>query len=98
MEEGKATHSSILFRRIPWTEESDGATIHRVSESDTTEVTLHAHTHDQSIDKTDSGLCAMPPGKLKVRNESTSLMDLISFIEPGTVPDTELKLNKYLSN
>ena len=34
LEEGVATHSSILAWRIPWTEES-GATIHRVTESQT---------------------------------------------------------------
>ena len=73
-------------------------TVQRDTESDTTEVILHTHMHDQSIDKTHSGLCAMAPGKLKLRNGSMSLMDPISFTEPGTVPDTELKLNKYLLN
>ena len=72
------------------------ATVQRVAESDTTEVILHMH--GQSIGKTHSGLCVTPPGKLRVRNGSTSLMDPISFTEPGTVPDTELKLNKYLLN
>ena len=38
-EEGMATRSSILVCRIPGTEEPGGATVHRVSESDTTEVT-----------------------------------------------------------
>ena len=33
-----ASHSSILARRIPWTEEPGGATVHGVAEeSDTTE-------------------------------------------------------------
>ena len=31
LEEGMATHSSILAWRIPWTEEPGGATVHRVS-------------------------------------------------------------------
>ena len=34
-----ATHSSIPVCRIPGTEESGRATVHRVSESDTTEAT-----------------------------------------------------------
>ena len=34
-----ATHSSILVWRIPWTEELGKATVERVTESDTTEVT-----------------------------------------------------------
>ena len=37
MEKDMATHSSILGWRIPWTEESGGATVHGVAESDTTE-------------------------------------------------------------
>ena len=37
LEKGMATHSSILGWRIPWTEESGGATVHGVAESDTTE-------------------------------------------------------------
>ena len=39
LEEGMATHSSILARKIPWIEEPD-----RAAESDTTEVTEHTHT------------------------------------------------------
>ena len=37
LEEGMATHSSILGWRTPWTEEPGGATVHGVSESDKTE-------------------------------------------------------------
>ena len=33
LEEGMATHSSILAWRIPWTEEPGGATFHRVAKS-----------------------------------------------------------------
>ena len=36
-----ATHSNILAWRIPWTEEPGGATVHRVTELDMTEVTEH---------------------------------------------------------
>ena len=37
LEKGMAIHSSIFAWRTPWTEEPDGATIHGVTESDTTE-------------------------------------------------------------
>ena len=33
LEEGMATHSSILAWRIQWTEEPGGATVHRVAKS-----------------------------------------------------------------
>ena len=33
LEEGMATHSSILARRIPWTEEPGGLTVHGVAKS-----------------------------------------------------------------
>ena len=39
LEEGMATHSSILAWRIPWTEDPWWATAHRVTESDMTEAT-----------------------------------------------------------
>jgi len=42
LQEGTATHSSILAWRNPWTEEPFRATDHRVAESDMTEVTYHA--------------------------------------------------------
>ena len=35
----------FLPRESPWTEEPGGATIHRVAQSDTTEVTWHTCTH-----------------------------------------------------
>ena len=38
LEEGMATHSSILAWRIPWTEEPPGY-VHRVAQSDMTQVT-----------------------------------------------------------
>ena len=41
LEEGIATHSSILAWRTPWTEEPGGPQSRR---SDMTEVTEHAHT------------------------------------------------------
>ena len=39
LEEGVATHSSILAWRIPWTEEPGGLQSMGCTESDTTEVT-----------------------------------------------------------
>ena len=39
LEEGMATHSSIIARRILGTEEPGGTAVHGVTESDTTEVT-----------------------------------------------------------
>ena len=44
LEEGMATHSSILAWRIPWTEEPGGLQSTGCKESNTTEVTQHAHT------------------------------------------------------
>ena len=35
LEKGMATHSSNLAWRIPWTEESGWATVHRVTKSQT---------------------------------------------------------------
>ena len=41
LENGMATHSSILAWRIPWTEEPGGATVHGVAKSQTR---LSTHT------------------------------------------------------
>ena len=47
-----ATHSSILAWRIPWTEEPVRATVHGVTESDTTErVHTHIHTQEESAQR-----------------------------------------------
>ena len=35
LEKGMATHSSILARRSPWTQELDGLTVHGVAKSQT---------------------------------------------------------------
>ena len=35
LEEGMAIHSSILARRVPWTEESGSFTVHSVAKSQT---------------------------------------------------------------
>ena len=43
LEEGKATYSSILAWRIPWTEEPGSYSSWGCQESDTTEVTEHTH-------------------------------------------------------
>ena len=49
MEEGMATHSSILPSRIPWTEDLAGYSPWGRKESDTTEVTEHAHREDRIL-------------------------------------------------
>ena len=54
LEEGMATHSSILAWRIPWTEEPGGLQSIGSKKRDTTEVTEHAHI--QSYFKISRGL------------------------------------------
>ena len=44
LEEGMATHSSILAWRIPWTEEPWRATVHRVTESQLKRLSMHTHS------------------------------------------------------
>ena len=44
LEKGVATHSSILAWGIPWTDEPQ-ATVHGITELDTTEQLKHTHTH-----------------------------------------------------
>ena len=41
LEEGMATHSSMLVWEIPWTEEPDKTTVHKVAGSDRTEAAEH---------------------------------------------------------
>ena len=45
LEKGIATHSSILAWRIPWTEEPDVLTVHRVAPSQTQLKRLSMHAH-----------------------------------------------------
>ena len=45
LEEGTATHSSILAWRIPWTEKPGGLRPRGHRELDVTEVTEHTHLH-----------------------------------------------------
>ena len=42
LEEGTVTHSSILAWKIPWTEETGGATVHGVAKS-RTQLSTHLH-------------------------------------------------------
>ena len=49
LEEGVATHSSILAWRIPWTEEPGSLQSIGLQELDTTEMTEHAHTKSRLI-------------------------------------------------
>ena len=52
LEKGMATHSSILAWRIPWTEEPGGLySLQGCKESDTTEVTRHAHSSVEELTK-----------------------------------------------
>ena len=43
-----ATHPSILARRIPWTEEPGGTTVHGAAESDTSELLTLPLSHGHS--------------------------------------------------
>ena len=43
LEEGMATHSSVLAWRIPWTEEPEGYSPWGCKESDMSEVTEYKH-------------------------------------------------------
>ena len=45
LQEGMATHSSILAWRIPWREQPGQATVHRVAESWTRLKGLSMHIH-----------------------------------------------------
>ena len=45
LEEEMATHSSILDRRIPWTEEPGGLQSQGIKELDRNEQPTHTHTH-----------------------------------------------------
>ena len=49
LEEGVATHSSILAWRIPWTEEPGSLQSIGLQELDTTEMIEHAHTKSRLI-------------------------------------------------
>ena len=48
LEKGMTTHPSILARRIPWTEEPGGTTVHGVAESDTSELLTPSLSHGHS--------------------------------------------------
>ena len=54
MEEGMATHSSILSWRIPWAGEPGRPQSHRVAKSDITEATQHGHMHELMIKNSSS--------------------------------------------
>ena len=58
LEKEKATHSSILAWRIPWTEEPGGQSLQGRKESDTTEVTQHI---EMELEKDSFGLTTLIP-------------------------------------
>ena len=60
LEEGMATHSSILAWRIQWTEEPDGATVHEVAKSWTQLSNFHFQTFHGSV-KMDKSLNYFKP-------------------------------------
>ena len=55
LEEGRATHSSILAGRIPWTEEPGRLQSRGVSKSQT-QLNTHTHTHTQQQHLLGAGL------------------------------------------
>ena len=55
LEEGMATHSSILAWRIPWTEEPGGLQSMGSQESDTTERRNHHRQEDYEYDLCNKG-------------------------------------------
>ena len=55
LEEGMATHSSILAWEIPWTEEPDGLySTQAHKDLDTTEVTEHSQVLDEHFQVTET--------------------------------------------
>ena len=64
LEEGMATHSSILAWRIPWTEEPDGLQSMGLKESDTTErlsKSTHIQVHSPTVEQRAVSLVWLPP-------------------------------------
>ena len=47
LKKGRATHSSILAGKIPWTEEPGGATVHEVTKSQTRQRDFHFSSFSQ---------------------------------------------------
>ena len=47
LKKGRATHSSILAGKIPWTEEHGGATVHEVTKSQTRQRDFHFSSFSQ---------------------------------------------------
>ena len=48
LEKGKAIHSSSFLWRIPWTEEPEGATVHRVGKSWTLLSDFHCESNENN--------------------------------------------------
>ena len=55
LEEGMATHSSVLAWSTPWTEEPTGLRVHRVEKSQTQLKRLSMHAYKKKIDGNTQG-------------------------------------------
>ena len=80
LEEGMATHSSVLAWRTQGTEEPGGLQSMDLKESDTTEVTEHVHMHAPEIYQA-SEIFFQPSLKITVRH-------LFKFLMCGPAPSS----------
>ena len=83
LEEGMATHSSILAWRIPWTEESRGYSPRGRKESDTTEWLTPTHGAETEADGTQQiffFLLCCKPSLLFVPEASPAFLSLQAMV------------------
>ena len=73
LEEGTATHSSILVWRSPMDRGAWWATVHRTAKSQTRLKPLSTHTHAQSI----NNIPGRGPGTLSARHERETAKNAI---------------------
>ena len=79
LEEGMATHSSVLAWRIPWTEEPGWAKVHGVAKGRTGLQQLSAHA-SQHVE-----LCLMFRGNLDGRGSGGERICAYMWLDPLTV-------------
>ena len=93
VEEGMATHSSILAWRIPWTEEP-GRLWSMELQRDTTEVTEYAHMNNQGLagwQKPSSLECIRLFGEIQAQTCSAQILEfVIIYIFFSLSPDSSL--------